>query len=121
MHGFGSVKSVPTRSTSTRFPLVLLSLIALLVGGFPVLAASWRAASTDQIAVVWPAGWSRAEQMRATARADARIVRFGGAPGVMVVEAEAFPELRAAGALFFLDPQAVGACALGADRNGGVT
>jgi len=95
-----------------------MGLIGLFPLGVSLGAGADAASAQSPLAVVWPPGWSRAQQMTALAEADARLVRFGGAPGVMIVEPSKAQALRQAGALLFLDPEAVGACALSAPSYG---
>ena len=90
--------------------------LSVLVGGSalaPFAGAVIDAPRRDQAAAVFPAEWSRLEIIRAAATADARLVRFGAAPGVAVLDLTgADPaRLRAAGAVVLFDPEIAGACA----------
>ena len=101
---------MPSRRYIPFACLCLLSAGLLLS---PFAFASLAAPREGQVAAVFPAHWSRVEVLHAAARADARLVRFGEAPGVAVLE---LPEngagaVRAAGAFVVMDPQMAGACA----------
>lgn len=92
---------------------------ALLVGALvvltPLLAAVASPSDEDQAAVVFPPGWSRADVMRAAARADVDLVRFGALDNVAVFQVAGRSErrrIRDAGGWLILPPGALGGCFL---------
>jgi hypothetical protein len=103
-------------------------LDALLIAAFAVgsLLTSAHAAFTPRdpatgVAVIyWP--WTDAKQALELAVQDgARFVRFGGASFIVVVVPEApdyITRVRASGALFVADPQAIAACFSVVSRGG---
>lgn len=65
------------------------------------------------MAVIFPPGWTRADVLRATARADQAIVRFGGFANIGIIQSNsdhAVDNLRREGAWLVLPPGALGAC-----------
>ncbi len=72
----------------------------------------------DQVAVVFPPGWGERDVLLASAEAGQNLVRFGALPNIGIVEFSSsadLEELRAVGAWFLLDPQALGGCLIGAE------
>jgi hypothetical protein len=68
---------------------------------------------SEVVAVAFPPWWSTQQSMLAAASADAAIVRTTAVPSLLVVhpdQAEGLARLRAAGAWFAIDPQAIAAC-----------
>ena len=106
-----------TRSTGKPSALAPLILIALAVVCTPLLGLAEPLAG-DQVAVVFPPGWSERDVLLASAEAGQNLVRFGALPNVGIVEFSSqadLQDLRAAGALLLLDPQVLGGCLIGAD------
>ena len=93
------------------------ALVGLAVVGTPLLALA-EPLTGDQVAVVFPPGWSERDVLLASAEAGQNLVRFGSLPNIGIVEFSSpadLQSLRAAGALLLLDPQALGGCLLGTE------
>ncbi len=91
----------------------LTAVLALaLVGGFPLAAVALSPPAGDQAAVAFPPTWNETRILSAVAEADARLVRYAAAPGLVVVSADpaAQARLRAAGAWLVADPVLAGGC-----------
>ncbi len=99
---------------SRATPLVCLIAAASLSATLPVAGAIAVSPATGQAAVLFDPRLTRAELAQAAAGAGAGIVRFGAAPGSVIVS---LPEtggpqaLRAAGAWLIADPVILGGCA----------
>lgn len=104
------------RPVTSRPLIPALCLIACLAlaAGLPVAGGVLAAPATGQAAVLFAPGLSAADLTRAAARAGVDIVRFGGAPGALIVNLDhrdRHADLRAAGAWLIADPAILGACA----------
>lgn len=86
----------------------------LLVSSVVIAALSMQARSgADTVAAVFPPWWSAQQTMLAAATAEASVVRTGAISAIMIVQPArngGLAKLRAAGAWFTMDPQAVAAC-----------
>lgn len=73
----------------------------------------WPADGVARIAAVFPPGWTAERSFAASATAGAAVLSPGGWRNVVVVSADANARdaLLRAGALFFLDAEALAACA----------
>jgi hypothetical protein len=93
-------------------PFAPLVAALTLITGFPLAAAALTAPEGEQAAALFPPTWSRARILAAVAEADARLVRYAGAPGLAVVEIEPARQNRliAAGAWIIADPVLAGGC-----------
>ncbi|WP_138513014.1 hypothetical protein [Maricaulis alexandrii] len=92
-----------------------VALIASLTVATPLLAAA-EPARGPEVAVVFPPGWSGADAMRAAARADVGVVRFGAWDNILITRHDSdadIERLRDAGAWFILPPGALGGCLAG--------
>lgn len=92
-----------------RFQLVAtLTLIFAAPAGMALVSAP----QTGQAAVLFDPRLEPAELMSRIAEADARIVRFGAAPGLAVVDMSdaGAAALRRAGAWLITDPILLGGC-----------
>lgn len=89
--------------------------LALLMAGWlavALLSLQVRPGATV-VAVVFPPWWTADHVFTAVAASDAAIVRTTALSTILVVrpaEQDGFGLLRAAGALFVADPQAISAC-----------
>ncbi|MEQ8404091.1 MAG: hypothetical protein RKE49_03260 [Oceanicaulis sp.] len=105
----------------SRLPPFCLAAALALSAGLPVFGAVASTPPGGQAAVLFDPRMTRAELAEAAARAGASIVRFGAAPGSIVVE---LPDsggsgaLRAAGAWLVADPIILGGCASANLANG---
>lgn len=99
-------------SLRTALPVLRFGAVALAVAAFPLVAALGEAPAQGPVAAVFPPHWDRARLARAVAEADAALVRFAPAPGLVVAAPgpEGRSALRAAGAVMFLDPVVAGGC-----------
>jgi hypothetical protein len=88
-----------------------LGLIAMT----PVILAVTSVPQTGQAAVLFNPSWDVDALMVQVASSGANVVRFGGAPGLVIVEMpdEGAAALRSAGAWLVLDPVVLGGCAVG--------
>lgn len=106
----------------SRTPALCLVAAFALSAATPIIGAAALAPDTGQAAVLFDPRLTRAEQAEAAARANAAIIRFGAAPGSIVVE---LPDtggraaLRAAGAWIVADPIILGGCAAPEFSDGG--
>ena len=96
-----------------------LAVAAMAALSFAVLAAFSFAPAADggPVAVVYAPWVPAAAALARASGAGARFVRFGALPFIVVVmpEAEDYAaRVRAGGALFTADPQALGGCLAGA-------
>ena len=92
-----------------------VALIASLTVATPLLAAVEPARGPD-VAVVFPPGWSGADAMRAAARAEVGVVRFGAWDNILITRRTSdddIDRLREAGAWYILPPGALGGCLVG--------
>jgi len=98
-----------------RGPSFALIACFLLVAAVPAAGALMSAPRAGQVAVVFPPGWNRSDTLRAAARADSALIRFGSLSNIAVVDLEpgAGARLRAAGAVLILDPLILGGCLAG--------
>jgi hypothetical protein len=92
-----------------------LNAMALLFASFVAIAALSLQVrpGTEVIAVIFPPWWNSQQALRATAAANAAIVRMTALPAILVVrpdDHEGLTRLRHAGAWFTIDPQAIAAC-----------
>lgn len=95
-------------------PLICLVAAASLSAALPLAGAVAVAPETGQAAVLFDPRLTRADLARAAAGAGAGIVRFGAAPGSLIVslpESGGPQALRAAGAWLIADPVLLGGCA----------
>jgi len=89
--------------------------LAVMVAA-PALMALSSVPQSGQAAVLFDPSLDRSALMRQVAASGADLVRFGGAPGVVIVD---LPEdgpsaLRRAGAWLVLDPVVLGGCSASA-------
>lgn len=95
-------------------PAAALAACLTLSAGLPVAGAVLAAPETGQAAVVFAPHTTPTELTRAAARAGVDIVRFGGAPGTLIVNIDhrdSRAALREAGAWLIADPVILGGCA----------
>ena len=95
-------------------PLVCLVAATSLSAALPLAGAVAIAPETGQAAALFDPRLTHADLTRAAARAGASIVRFGAAPGSVIVslpESGGPAALRAAGAWLIADPVILGGCA----------
>jgi hypothetical protein len=91
------------------FPTALLLLSWVWVAALVVQPRPGE----DVVAAIFPPWWNADRSLAAVAAAKAAIVRAGGIPSILVVQApgpDGLQRLRDAGAWFAVDPKAVGAC-----------
>lgn len=91
-----------------------LVAVITLTAATPLAGAVAAAPQSGQAAVLFDPRLSRTEQVERAARAGAAIVRFGAAPGSLVVdmaETGGLEALRDAGAWLVADPIILGGCA----------
>jgi hypothetical protein len=104
-----------TRQTPARLtPVLCLAACLMLSAGLPVTGAVLAAPETGQAAVLFAPQTTPSELARAAARAGVDIVRFGGAPGTLIVNIDhpgSRAALREAGAWLIADPVILGGCA----------
>lgn len=89
-----------------------VALIAALTVATPLLAAT-EPVRGPEVAVIFPPGWDGADVIRAAARADVGIVRFGAWDNILITRQDSddtLARLRQAGAWLFLPPGALGGC-----------
>lgn len=93
-------------------PRVTLVVAVALAGTSPALAAL-AAPQTGEAAAFFDPRMSPAEIAEALAASGARIVRFGAAPGsvILTLPDSGSAAVRAAGALIIADPIILGGCA----------
>jgi hypothetical protein len=107
------MQSTPESSANSRSAWLQAGSL-LLVSSVVIAALSMQARSgADTVAAIFPPWWSAQQAMLATAAAGASVVRTGAIPAIMIVQPAqngGLAKLRAAGAWFALDPQAVAAC-----------
>lgn len=87
-------------------------IVASAVVGAPLLAA-FEPVEGDQAAAVFPLGWSHADVLSATVRADSAIIRFGATSNIGIVQIrsqDTLAALQREGALLLLPPGALGGC-----------
>jgi len=102
----------PKRAMS-RIPFTCLLASLLLVAAMPAVGAIAGAPDSGQAAVFFDPRSTPSQMMTYAARSGASVVRFGAAPGSLVVDlpdAEAGHALRAAGAWIIADPVVLGGC-----------
>lgn len=95
-------------------PALSLGACLALSAGLPVAGAVLAAPETGQAAVAFAPNASPSDLARAAARAGVDIVRFGGAPGTLIVQLDhpaRRAALREAGAWLIADPVILGGCA----------
>jgi len=88
---------------------------ALLLASSAAIAAISLQARPDAeaVAAIFPPWWTTQQTMSAAVTAGASVVRTGAIPMILIVQPahkNGVTRLRAAGAWFTLDPQAVAAC-----------
>ena len=100
--------------TKRTWPIWLNASALLLASWIAVTALALRLpAASETAAVVFPPWWNAAQAISAIATADAAVVRTGIVPTILIVhvaQPDGLKRLRAAGAWFTLNPQAVGGC-----------
>lgn len=99
---------------SRATPLVCLITAASLSAALPLAGAIAVSPESGQAAVLFDPRLTRADLAQVAARAGTAIVRFGAAPGSMIVslpESGGPQALRAAGAWLIADPVILGGCA----------
>lgn len=105
----------PAPEKSARLtPVLSLAACLVLSAGLPVAGAVLAAPETGQAAVLFAPQTSPSDLARAAARAGVDIVRFGGAPGTLIVHLDhpaSRDALREAGAWLIADPVILGGCA----------
>ncbi len=72
------------------------------------------------VAAIFPPWWSARHTILAAAEANALLVRSGAIPAIAIVKpapTDGLMKLRAAGAWFAVDPQAIAACFSNATTN----
>jgi hypothetical protein len=103
------------RRTQARLtPGLCLTACLALSAGLPVAGAVLAAPETGQAAVLFAPQATPSDLARAAARAGVDIVRFGGAPGTLIVNIDrpdSRAALREAGAWLIADPVILGGCA----------
>lgn len=102
------------RST-TRLNFLPPLLVGLAVVCTPLLALA-EPVQGNQVAAVFPPGWTHRDVLLASASADQTLIRFGSLANIGIVEISSesdMTRLRQAGALLLLDPQALGGCLIG--------
>ena len=92
--------------------ILRISVTFAVITATPALMALSSAPQSGQAAVLFAPSLDRSAVMLQVAASGAELVRFGGVPGVVVVE---MPEdgaaaLRRAGAWLVLDPVVLGGC-----------
>ncbi|MBO6796007.1 hypothetical protein [Maricaulis sp.] len=105
-----------TGNISAFAPLILIGLAVVCT---PLLGLA-EPLRGDQVAAIFPPGWSERDVLLASAQAGQNLVRFGALPNVGIVEFSSqadLESLRAAGALLLLDPQVLGGCLIGAEAS----
>ena len=92
---------------------VRIAATAGLVAAAPTALAVSAAPQSGQAAVLFDPGLSRAETLARLSGAGADLVRFGRAPGLVIVDLPdtGAPALRRAGAWLVFDPLVLGGCA----------
>ncbi len=107
------MQSTPESTASVRSAWLQAGFL-LLVSSVVIAALSMQARSgAEAVAAIFPPWWSAQQAMQATAAAGASVIRTGVIPAIMVVQPaqdDGLTRLRAAGAWFAMDPQAVAAC-----------
>jgi len=100
--------------TERTWPIWLNASALLLVSWIAVASLALRLPATSETAaVVFPPWWTAAQAIAAIASADAAVVRTGIVPTILIVQLTkpgGLKRLRATGAWFILNPQAVGGC-----------
>jgi len=107
---------------ASRLPQICLGLMVALITTVPVTGAIMDAPDRGQAAVLLDPRLSRTEQLQRVAEADAELVRFGAAPGTLIVNMTdiSSPEaLRAAGAWIIADPIILGGCSVSGSQSRG--
>lgn len=107
-----------------RLPHICLGLMVALITTVPVTGAVLVAPDTGQAAVFMDPRLTHAEQLQRVAEAGAELVRFGAAPGALIVnitESSSPAALRAAGAWVVADPIILGGCSVSGSELGGVS
>lgn len=105
-------------------PLICLISAAALSASVPLAGAITAAPQSGQAAVLFDPRLTPADLAEAAARAGVSIVRFGAAPGSLVVDMPdtGGPEaLRAAGAWIVADPVILGGCSPAARQSLGIS
>ncbi|SRR6266702_3263563 len=104
-----------TRVTiSCRWPAWLNATLLLTASFIGIGGLSLQARpGTEMVAVAFPIWWNSEQTFSAAASANAAIIRVTALPSLLVVRPngrEGLSRLRAAGAWFSIDPQAIAAC-----------
>ncbi len=102
------------RAPAGLTPLACLAACLTLSAGLPAAGAVLAPPASGQAAVLFAPQTTPTELARAAARAGVDIVRFGGAPGTIIVNLEtpaSRAALREAGAWLIADPVILGGCA----------
>jgi hypothetical protein len=105
-----------------RLPQFCLGLMVALITTVPVTGALLDAPDQGQAAILLDPRLSRSEQLLRIADAGAELVRFGAAPGALIVnitETSSPEALRAAGAWIIADPIILGGCSVSGSQTGG--
>lgn len=106
--------SSPRPKPAPMTPAVCLAACLALSAGLPAAGAVLAAPETGQAAVLFAPQATPSDLAHAAARAGVDIVRFGGAPGSLVVNIDrpaSRAALREAGAWLIADPVILGGCA----------
>jgi len=108
------ISSAPAQPARRLTPVLCLAACLILSAGLPAAGIVMAAPGTGQAAVLFAPQTTPTELARAAARAGVDIVRFGGAPGTLIVNIDS-PDsraaLREAGAWLITDPVFLGGCA----------
>lgn len=101
---------IPASSRSAWLQAAALLFVSSAAIGTISLQAR---ADAEAVAAIFPPWWSAQQAMSAIAVAGASVVRTGAVSAIVIVQpahGDGLTRLRAAGAWFALDPQAVAAC-----------
>ena len=107
----GSRTTSPARLWPAAANATLLLVASTLA--FAGLSLAPPQAPGAPVAVVFPPWWGATRSFLAASAAGVAVIRAGAIPAILVVrldDAASRARLRSAGAVFFLDPQALGGC-----------